>query len=452
MHPFAEHLAYTANFAIPLLGTWAAGGSSWAMFYAYLLGFDLLNAVGHCNFEFVPAALYRAFPPLKYLIYTPTFHALHHSQVKTNFCLFMPLYDYIYGTADAASWSLHAAALRGEAVPAEAPHVVFMAHGTEVLSLLHLPFACRSLSAHPFAPHWALYLLWPIAAPLALLVAAFGRVFIADKHTLGELRLETWVTPAFGLQYFFRSQHARLNAHIGGAIDAADAAGVRVLGLGALNKAEALNGGGKLLVDARPNLRVRVVHGNTLTAAAILRKIPAGTTEVFLTGATSKLGRAVALYLSARGVRVAMLTGSAERFEAIAAEAADAKQRALLTRATSVAEGAACACWVVGKHLSAKEQAAAPAGTTFHQFVVPPLAASRADCTYTDLPAFRLPPAARGFRSCEMTMPRRCVHACHAGALVHALEGWTHHEVGAVPYDRIDLVWQAAERHGFVML
>jgi len=49
-------------------------------------------------------------------------------------------------------------------------------------------------------------------------------------------------------------------------------------------------------------------------------------------------------------------------------------------------------------------------------------------------------------------MPRGCVHACHAGALIHALEEWDHHEVGAVPPDRIDMVWEAAGKHGFTML
>jgi hypothetical protein len=43
--------------------------------------------------------------------------------------------------------------------------------------------------------------------------------------------------------------------------------------------------------------------------------------------------------------------------------------------------------------------------------------------------AFKLPSAAKGFKSCEMTMERGCVHACHAGALVHGLEGWDFHEV-----------------------
>jgi nucleoside-diphosphate-sugar epimerase len=67
---------------------------------------------------------------------------------------------------------------------------------------------------------------------------------------------------------------------------------------------EALNGGGTLFVNKHPNLKVRVVHGNTLTAAVILNEIREDVKEVFLTGATSKLGRAIALYLCRRSVRV----------------------------------------------------------------------------------------------------------------------------------------------------
>jgi hypothetical protein len=67
---------------------------------------------------------------------------------------------------------------------------------------------------------------------------------------------------------------------------------------------EALNGGGLLFVKKHPNLRVRVVHGNTLTAAVIIKTLPADVKEVFMNGATSKLGRAIALYLCSRGIRV----------------------------------------------------------------------------------------------------------------------------------------------------
>lgn len=57
-------------------------------------------------------------------------------------------------------------------------------------------------------------------------------------------------------------------------------------------------------MNKHPDLRVRVVHGNTLTAAVILNEIPKDVEEVFLSGATSKLGRAIALYLCRRKVRV----------------------------------------------------------------------------------------------------------------------------------------------------
>lgn len=72
----------------------------------------------------------------------------------------------------------------------------------------------------------------------------------------------------------------------------------------------------------------------------------------------------------------------------------------------------------------------------------------RTDCTYGKLAAMQLPSHVQ-MRSCEMTMGRNCVHACHAGAILHALEGWTHHEVGAIDVTRIDRTWEAAKRHGF---
>lgn len=50
----------------------------------------------------------------------------------------------------------------------------------------------------------------------------------------------------------------------------------------------------------------------------------------------------------------------------------------------------------------------------------------------------------------QVTCERNVVHACHAGGLVHCLEGWAHHEVGGIDVDRIDLVWEAALKHGFL--
>ncbi|KAL0316577.1 UNVERIFIED_CONTAM: Very-long-chain aldehyde decarbonylase CER3 [Sesamum radiatum] len=210
---------------------------------------------------------------------------------------------------------------------------------------------------------------------------------------------------------------------------------------------EALNGGGTLFVNKHPNLKVRVVHGNTLTAAVILNDIPKDVSEVFLTGATSKLGRAIALYLCRKNVRVLMLTLSTERFRKIQTEAPADCQK-YLVQVTKYQAAQNCKTWIVGKWITPREQNFAPAGTHFHQFVVPPILQFRRDCTYGDLAAMKLPEDVEGLGCCEYTMERGVVHACHAGGVVHALEGWSHHEVGAIDVDRIDLVWKAALKHG----
>jgi WAX2 C-terminal domain/Fatty acid hydroxylase superfamily len=447
VHPFMEHVMYTAIFAIPLLGPWALGQASIAMFYTYLLAFDFLNMMGHCNYEFIPEFIMKI-PGFKYLIYTPSYHSLHHSRVHTNFCLFMPIYDHLYGTVDKSSDVLYERAIRGESAPKIAPDVVFMGHGTHLVSLFHLPCCLRSFSSRPFRNHSLLNILWPVAALAMIPMRFFGRPFCHDKHRLHHLRLETWVTPAWGFQFFFSSFHSFINSKIEQAILEADQMGVKVLGLGALNKNEALNGGGSLFVERHPDLTVRVVHGNTLTAAAVLQKIPTVDT-VFLTGSTSKLGRAIALYLSDfRNTKVIMYTTAKDRFEKIQKEA---KVPSNLIYSPTMEPGKSCNVWIVGKFCSPKEQALAPPGTTFHQFVVPPLEESRKDCVYTDLPAFRLPKAAKDFKTCEMTMERGDVHACHAGAIVHGLEKWDHHEVGAIDHSRIDDTWEASLKHGFTL-
>ncbi|KAE8698342.1 Detected protein of unknown function [Hibiscus syriacus] len=138
--------------------------------------------------------------------------------------------------------------------------------------------------------------------------------------------------------------------------------------------------------------------------------------EVFLTGATSKLGRAIALYLCRNRVRVLMLTSSTERFQKIKKEASEDTQNYLV----QVTKYHAAQNWSnIGLHPE-------------HIFtiVVPPILSFRRDCTYGELAAMRLPHDVEGLGNCEYTMERGVVHACHAGGVIHQLEGWTHHEVG----------------------
>ncbi|XP_052180475.1 very-long-chain aldehyde decarbonylase CER3-like isoform X2 [Diospyros lotus] len=445
---FLEHLVLTAVIGIPVIGTCVMGFGSMSMIYGYVLIFDFLRCLGHCNVEIVPHQLFELFPFLRYLLYTPTYHSLHHTEKGSNFCLFMPLYDAVGNTLNSKSWELQKKiSLDSAKKKWRVPDFVFLAHVVDISHSLHSPFVLRSVSSTPFTTRILFLPMWPFAFVVMLVMWAKSKTFLFSFYNLRGRLHQTWAVPRYGFQYFLPFARKGINNQIEEAILRADRLGVKVLSLAALNKNEALNGGGMLFVNKHPNLKVRVVHGNTLTAAVILNEIPDDAKEVFLTGATSKLGRAIALYLCRKRVRVLMLTPSSERYQKIQKEA-PAEFQKYLVQVTKYQAAQNCKTWIVGKWITPREQSWAPAGTHFHQFVVPPILSFRRNCTYGDLAAMRLPDDVEGLGSCEYTMERGVVHACHAGGVVHLLESWTHHEVGAIDVDRIDLVWGAALKHG----
>uniref|UniRef100_A0A0D9XDX8 aldehyde oxygenase (deformylating) n=1 Tax=Leersia perrieri TaxID=77586 RepID=A0A0D9XDX8_9ORYZ len=421
-----EQLVMGALVALPLAAACAAGHGSVGLAFVYVLGFDHLRAMGHCNVEVFP------------------YHTIHHTKKESNFCLFMPLFDLIGGTLDAQSWELQRKTSAGVD---EVPEFVFLAHVVDVMQSLHVPFVLRTFASRPFSVQLFLLPMWPFAFLVMLMMWAWSKTFVISCYRLRGRLHQMWAVPRYGFHYFLPFAKDGINKQIELAILRADKMGVKVVSLAALNKNEALNGGGTLFVNKHPDLRVRVVHGNTLTAAVILNEIPKGTTEVFMTGATSKLGRAIALYLCRKKVRVMMLTLSTERFQKIQREAA-AEDQQFLVQVTKYRSAQHCKTWIVGKWLSPREQRWAPPGTHFHQFVVPPILGFRRDCTYGKLAAMHLPKDVQGLGACEYSLERGVVHACHAGGVVHFLEGYTHHEVGAIDVDRIDVVWEAALRHG----
>ncbi|KAH7569295.1 hypothetical protein JRO89_XS06G0139200 [Xanthoceras sorbifolium] len=435
---FLEQLVFSTVTAVPILGASMMGYGSTSMIFAYVLVFDFLRCLGHCNVEIIPHKLFETLSFLRYLIYTPTYHSLHHTEMDTNFCLFMPLFDALGQTLNSKSWQQHEKITSASGNKGRVPDFVFLAHVVDVTSSMHAPFAFRSMASLPFTTRLFMLPLWPFAFAIMLMMWAWSKTFLFSFYYLQGRLHQTWVVPRHGFQYFLPFARDGINKQIEDAILRADRIGV---------KNESLNGGGTLFVDKHPNLRVRVVHGNTLTAAVILNEIPKDVKEVFLTGATSKLGRAIALYLCQRKVRVLMLTMATERFQKIQKEAPVECQN-YLVQVTKYQAAQNCKTWIVGKWITPREQSWAPPGTHFHQFVVPPILRFRRDCTYGDLAAMRLPDDVEGLGSCEYTMDRGVVHACHAGGVVHSLEGWTHHEVGALDVDRIDVVWKAAIKHG----
>ncbi|XP_020247119.1 protein ECERIFERUM 1 isoform X1 [Asparagus officinalis] len=439
IHPFAEHIAYYILFSIPFLATIFSGTASIAAIVGYIVYIDFMNNMGHCNFELVPKWLFRVFPPLKYLMYTPSFHSLHHTQFRTNYSLFMPFYDYIYKTMDKTSDELYESSLQGKE---EAPDVVHLTHPTTLQSIYHLRLGFASLASRPYSSKWYILIMWPMAGLSMVLAWFYGSSFTVERNKLKHLKMQTWAIPRYNFQYGLSWEKEAINNLIEKAILEADEKGVKVMSLGLLNQAKEINCGGDIYLQKYPKLKLRIVDGSSLATAVILNSIPQGTTQVLLKGKLSKVAFATARALCKKGVQV-LLTHKHE-LDSLRSRISGSAASYLSLSSTSYPQ-----VWLIEDKLDDAEQRKAPKGTHFIPFSQFPPKKMRRDCIYYKTPAMKIPKALENMHSCENWLPRRMMSAWRAAGIVHALEGWAAHECGETVLE-IEKIWSAALQHGFL--
>ena len=126
------------------------------------------------------------------------FHSLHHTQFRTNYSLFMPFYDYIYGTMDKSSDHLYESCLKGR--QEEAPDVVHLTHLTTLQSIYHLRLGFTSLSSKPYESKWYMWVMAPLSWAWMMLTSVYGSTFTVERNMLKKLNIETWAIPRFNFQ------------------------------------------------------------------------------------------------------------------------------------------------------------------------------------------------------------------------------------------------------------
>ncbi|CAM9584981.1 unnamed protein product, partial [Hapterophycus canaliculatus] len=241
--------------------------------------------------------------------------------------------------------------------------VAFLAHPGVLLSAFArwLP---EKQPRHRWQASWWMVPAWPFTLLISvwfMFIAPLlsGPYLLADRFKLNGVVNQVWLSRAFGYQFMIKALRRRIAKGIESTVREADDAGVKVLGLGALNKAEFINRGGQDVLDSFTPWITRLVHGNTLTAAVVVENVKAavaanpaaavlpsdalahgncdspegssatttmGKPCIFLTGATSKVGRAVALRLSLDGFDVVCCTSSDERFASLQRELCSLQQ------------------------------------------------------------------------------------------------------------------------------
>ncbi|XP_026429627.1 protein ECERIFERUM 1-like [Papaver somniferum] len=491
IHPFGEHLMYFTLFMIPLLNMVFTGTGSIVAFAAYITYIDFMNNMGHWNFEFVPSSLFKTFPFLKCIFYTASYHSLHHTQFRTNYALFMPMYDYIYGTMDKSSDDLYETSLKRTE---ESPDVVHLTHPTTPDSIYHLRLGFASLASKPYMreannKHYFIikWILWPLTFLWSVLFQRMlSHTFVLERNIFDDhhvtkklLQVQTWAIPRYSYQYKrLTRQRGTINSLIEKAILDADKAGAEVISLGLLNQGEEMNRNGEVYIQKHPNLKIKIVDGSSLAAAIVLNSITNLTAQqklvVMMRGRLTKVACHIALALCRKGVQVVVKLQSTDDFEKL-------RSRFFSTSSASQASSLAVnnlipftkynnahgnhQVWLVDDEFSSEEHMSAPKETIFipysqippwSNFKKNPIGAAnilRKDCVYYSTPPMMIPSSLENVHSCENWLPRRVMSAWRVAGMLHALEDWEGHERGnwfiKEEDNMIDKVWAASLRHGF---
>jgi len=402
--------------------------------------------------------------------------------------LFMPYTDILFGTAvysNEVNKSSILPTTMSDVVQQKQTDFVLLIHAFNLESILY------STYLHPnFAPLMKLtgkiehkiwmYLLYPYLWVVAFYVTFLCRtgyqyedeyplnVQYDEKSTPAEfapkkenLKGATWTIRNFGVQYLLPRFKKTIQDRIERAILDATSKNVRVVGLGNFNKAEWINHGGSDIVEKYQDKLngTYISHGDTLSAAVVyqysmrLKEQGYWSNSVFVTGSTSKIGRAVVLSLARQHIRVVMYTQVRARFDEIAAEAGE--NSGYLVFSNNLNDGKSCELWLTGKMIPFGRELlnAIPYGATVVNFSVPDplnpkLMRSRPDVLHLDtgLLAFNAKLMKPNF---SFLLPNGMIYACLAGSIVHSILGIEAHEVGAVVVEDMDKYWNGALAFGF---
>jgi len=321
----------------------------------------------------------------------------------------------------------------------------FLTHGIHAQHAL----SCHALRLWPervsFEPAgWRPLLLWAALWPVRIAVCAARRFVPWTPASAGELSDHT-----AGRSVALTRLASEYTRGAGGDINAAiettartlhDEYGVHTVGLGMLNKAGWLNSNGAAIADAFPSGGPWVVSGNALTAALVVRAVArvhcrGADGPVGLVGATGNIGRAVARSLGARGVAVVAFSRSEARVTAL--RAAD---NVTWTADAALLRG--CRTWVLCNADTTTLASMPPSARLVSCAVPTPPGA-------TDPTLVRVPWAWRDGTRHELDAPHDVVHACHAEALLHAVERRAEHAVGEIDWEHMDALVVRAAAAGF---
>ena len=506
---FDEHCLYVAIFGPAiLLPHFLNHCQNWKTILVYLVAFDIVNALGHSNFQF-PEWYYKH-PFLKYIFYVPETHEIHHKFLTKNYSLFMPIFDLIGGTyterpyhkriqyTDTLDFAFigHCACLSNfTRMPEFNIYNTYKPYNLRLLPHIALDLElCRLLSwftrcfyyitqQQDFVYELPAFLMFNRSLSIspsssgaaAATTAKVGKVVAINASPLDYIQNRVHVHNRINsniIQYI-RKQHIRY--------------GTKYFGLGNLNKNKNLNDCGRQIVDMLSNENVVVLTGDTCTTACIYHSLlalcnkvdsfstmsttTADTTtttissspqqRIFFIGGTGKIGCAVSqLLVNRNGFELTIYSRSRSRFDEIAACMIDADKRHLLKYSDDIKDMHNFENLVVGRLLTHAEIAEfnkVVKDTNIYDYNVPfvPLANNKSKhILHKRIGVLRCGNRSmfQGAYDISFGLPQHQLYSCYCGVLLGVLNERETNEVGEIVIGDIDKTWEEVGRHGFELV
>jgi sterol desaturase/sphingolipid hydroxylase (fatty acid hydroxylase superfamily) len=454
-----EHIVYVITFGPAFFLPYILHGRQhWCAIGAYLVAFDIVNTYGHTNIRVRNWLFTSRYSPVTYLFYRPEFHLGHHAYFNANYTLFMPIWDYIFGTAREYQKK------DSQLLPSDKQDFCFIGHNGGLGHLLTIPELCfynvydeyirtwlpvkvEFAIMHLIALATRLFLSFYYCSRFCIANEYIGRIIVLVRTPWDYMSPNSYDAINKEMLKLMRQEHAKF--------------GTRYFGLGNLNKMKQLNDGGVDIVKMvkedsyLKDKKIRVWTGDTMTVASVYNQIAVipNLDSFFYVGAGGKVGTAVCQ----------MLTRSNPKLKIRIFSRNQVLTHPNISYSNDLSEIRDYKVVLVGKILSAKMYKEAfggesPCKTRFIlDYTVPALQIEVLKTRTENIQHVRVGMLKthaqnsflKGHYDLCMSHPENHIVPCHFGCLLNTISGRETDEVGEIDLKDVDRLWKMTRARGF---
>ena len=462
---FTEHLIYIATFGPALFLPFYFKKQNWISIAAYLLTFDVVNALGHSDFSY-SSEYYTSESLIRYLFYSPEFHKEHHVVRNKNYGLFMPFWDYLFGT--------YIEPIKKVIVEDDKTRVdfAFIGHNCGLKHIISTPYVSiyniydkLDVLVHPLFDF-----------KLCQIIAWILRFFMEltnlecwhmTKYNILDSKIGQVValnrTPLEYLKNDIETNEKINNDLVRTIVSMNRDNRTKFFGLGNLNKLYSLNDGGKNLITKlkghQGSDQIRILTGDTMTTASLYHSLRGENVDRFyFIGGTGKIGKALTkLLIERNNIEICIYSSSYERFNEIKSSIGkNLETKIMLSK--DIEEIEKYSHVIVGKQLSEKERSVLirlQKKVTVYDYNVPffPIRKNH-HITHKQIGVMRHSDKKilNGYFDASFGLDQGEIYPCYAGCIIGFIGNRTTDEVGEIDINAIDHYWEMGKKYGFSLV